>query len=93
MSEDQPADFVCAICEHPASNRFHWSPRDYERPPICKSCETVAGYNWTGAARHRTRPTGGTHRDKREALRIGALADALAQEATSMQWSAKHGRA
>lgn len=93
LPEERPEDFTCTICEHVASNRWNYSARDYERPPICKSCESVTGYSWTGAMRHRTKPTGGTARDKREALRIAALADALAHEATRQQWEAKHGHA
>ncbi|HEV7340826.1 MAG TPA: hypothetical protein VGN68_04270 [Sphingopyxis sp.] len=89
--EDPPADFTCAICEREASNRFHWSPRDYERPPVCKSCESLTGYSWTGAARRRTAPTGGTARDKRDAMRIGALADAIGQLAARQQWEVQHG--
>jgi len=91
--EEAPDDFTCAICEQVASNRFHWSPRDYERPPICRSCETVTGYAWHGAARHRAKPTGGTARDKSNALRIGALADELAQLAARKQMEAQYGRA
>jgi len=89
--EDTPADFVCAICEQRATNRYNWSARDYERPPICKSCETVTGYSWTGAARMRTKPTGGTARDKRDALRIAALADAIGHLAARQKWEAHHG--
>lgn len=93
LPEEAPADFTCAICERIASNRYHWSPRDYERPPICMSCESLTGYAWNGTARHRTKPMGGSHRDRREALRIGALADAISQEAAQLQWRTKHDRA
>lgn len=91
--EDPPADFTCIICEHVASNRFLWSARDYQRPPICKSCEMLSGYAWHGGAINRTKPRGGTARDKREAMRIGALADAIAQEANRQKWSPKNVRA
>jgi len=93
LPEEPPADFTCVICEREATNRWNYSPRDFERPPVCKSCETVTGYAWTGQSRHRTKPTGGTHRDKHEALRIDALADAIAEAATRRQWENKHGRA
>jgi hypothetical protein len=86
LPEEPAADFQCAICERVASNRFNYSPRDYERPPICKSCESVSGYSWNGGARQRTKPKGGTFRDRREALRIDALADAIAHEACRQNW-------
>lgn len=92
IPERQPEDFTCAICRRAASNRWNYSPRDYHRPPICKPCEQITGYSWTGSPKLRTKPTGGTWRDRRECLRIGALADAIAKEATRQQWSAHHGR-
>lgn len=91
IPEDAPEDFTCVICNKLASNRFNWSPRDFERPPICRVCETISGYSWTGAARHYAKPTGGTFRDRREAMRINALAEALATAATRQEWSRKHG--
>ena len=93
LPEEPPEDFVCAICERDTTNRYNYSPRHFERPPICTSCENISGYAWTGAARARTKPTGGTARDRRQAIRIDALADALAQEANRQHWSTKHGRA
>ena len=93
MPEEAPADFECAVCGHVASNRWNYSPRNYERPPVCRSCETVSGYSWTGQAKHRTMPSGGTYRDRREAMRIGALADAISDEAKRQQWSKHHAAA
>lgn len=90
VPENAPEDFSCVICGHVATNQWNYSPRDYERPPICKSCENIIGYSWTGAARTRTKPTGGTFRDRREAIRIAAIADAIADEATRGH---QHGRA
>ncbi len=91
LPEDVPEDFECIICQEIASNCFNWSPREYHRPPICASCESVTGYSLHGRARHRGKPKGGTFRDKREAIRIGAMADAIAQEATQKIWREKHG--
>lgn len=91
--DEPPADFKCAICKRAVSNRWNYSAKTFEHPPICKSCETVTGYSWTGAARHRTKLSGGTHRDKHQALRIDALADAIAQEANRQIWSPHHARA
>ena len=92
MPEEAPADFACAICGQHISNRWNYSPRDYERPPICHSCENISGYDWAGRPKLRTFPKGGTHRDRRQVMRIGALADAIAHEATHQQWSERHGR-
>jgi hypothetical protein len=93
LPEEPAPDFTCAICQHVVTNRWNYSPRDYERPPICKSCESVTGYSWNGGTTHRTKPSGGSFRDRREALRIGALADAIASEATRQAWRTKHARA
>lgn len=92
LPEKPPEDFSCAICGQVATNRWNHSPRDYERPPICKSCENITGYSWNGGVKYRTKPTGGTHRDRREAIRIGAIADAISQEANRQKWSAEYGR-
>jgi len=93
VPEVPPEDFSCAVCGRLATNQWIYSPRDYERPPICKSCESVKGYAWNGGPQHRTKPSGGTHRDRREAIRIDALADAIAAEANQQHWSARYGRA
>lgn len=93
LPEEPPRDFTCTICQRVASNRWNFSPKDYQRPPICISCERVSGYGWAGSFRHRTKPTGGNFRDRRECLRIGALADAIAEEANRQTWSTNHGRA
>ena len=87
LPEGRPADFKCAICGHVATNKWNDSPRDYERPPICMRCEHHAGYMWNGRTKLRTMPKGGTYHDKRQALRIGALADAISDEATQQTWS------
>ena len=91
LPEEAPDDFACAVCGSIASNRWNYSPREFERPPICKSCENIVGYAWHGGVKCRTKPSGGTHHDKRQALRIAALADAIAAEASEQQWSAAHG--
>lgn len=79
--EEKPEPFVCAICSREASNRWNWSPRDYERPPICKGCE---------ACYRVQRPRGGSFRDRREAMRLYAIAEALATEATQIEWRTKY---
>lgn len=85
-------DFVCAICQRNVDRR--WNPKDAneEFPPICRNCETLSHYGPYGQPRHRTRPTAGSFRDRRMALRIGALADALVELAANQKWSKPHGR-
>jgi hypothetical protein len=91
LPENAPDDFTCAVCKRAATNRWNYSPRDFERPPVCKSCEAIKGYNHTGA-RYRTKPSGGTFRDRRNAIRIDALADALSDEAAKQNWSIHYDR-
>ena len=90
--EAPPPDFECAICGRQCSNRWNYSPRNFERPPVCNACENISGFSWTGAPKQRVRPTGGTHHDRRNAIRIAALADAIGQEAAHQEWSNRHGR-
>ena len=79
--------FVCAACEQTIDRRW-WSARDRHRdlPPICTPCE----HRYTrsvGEPRH------GSFMDRRNAMRISALAECLLGTASSMDWSARYGRA
>lgn len=80
-------DFTCAICQQVVDCK--WNPRGASRqiPPLCCQCERVSGYDWAGRARYRSKPTGGSHMDRRNATRIIALADELAQAASRLKWS------
>lgn len=84
-------DFVCAICEGLVVRRWNHVGPNWQTPPICRTCETVKGWSWNGRSMLRTPPIGGSHMDKRNVLRIGALADALAETAQRMKWNVKHG--
>lgn len=89
------AGWHCAICARDMS-KDDWNPRygpGKEVPPICCICERVSGYDWAGRPRYRTKPTGGSFMDRRNATRILALAEALATTATQIEWSKKHGYA
>lgn len=90
IPEEPPQPFVCAVCNCAVNNDYCYSPREFERPPICLSCETCKGFSWNGRSMSRTKPSGGSHRDRRNAIRIAALADALAEEANRQKWSKTH---
>lgn len=83
-----PTDFTCAICQREATNCWNWSPKDYERAPVCKSCER--GHTGWPFRRGVQPPKHGSFRDRREAVRIFALADALHDEAARMDWNKTH---
>ena len=86
-------DFDCAICGQHID--CSWNPRgaSWSIPPICNVCERVSGYDWAGRPRYRTKPTGGSHMDRRNATRILALADEIQAEAQRQHWSNRHGKA
>ena len=86
-------DFTCACCKKHVDCRWNPKGKDRQIPPICIQCETVKGYSWTGGPQHRTKPTGGSHMDRRIATRILALAEELANTAQRIEWSKKHGNA
>lgn len=76
--------FVCAICERDVRDHPDRNPRDAHLPPICKGCE-----------RHypdvRRLPQGAMM-DRRMALRLSAIANALNGAANVMEWEARYGR-
>lgn len=87
LPEQAPEDFTCVICQCRASNRWRMSPKEYERPPICRVCERSNGRSWNGGLRQRTTPSGGSFRDRSNALRIAALADEIDHECRRQIWS------
>ena len=80
-------NFVCSVCERDVDRRW-WNLRDRKRnlPPICSYCEQYY------AARIGP-PKRGSAMDRRNAMRIAALAEAILGAAGIKQWSATHGRA
>ena len=86
MSDDP--DFVCVVCERLIDMRwnFGWRGRDKSIPPVCQSCE----YNYTVGV---GKPRGGSLMDRRQAVRVCALAEALRVAAQQITWSQKYGRA
>lgn len=83
-------DFTCACCNQLIICR--WNPRGWGRqiPPVCNDCERVSGFDWTGRPRLRGWPSGGSYMDRRNAVRILALADNLAALANRIEWSQRH---
>lgn len=79
--------FVCAICERMQDDPYASVRRGPDRaiPPICRYCEG-------DFTRGKGRPHGGSFRDRREVMRIFALAEALLRAATTKQWSKQYGR-
>ena len=79
-------DFECVTCERWVDRRW-WSARDGRRviPPMCAYCE--AGY-----AKGVGQPKFGSFMDRRNALRVAALSEALHGTASSIEWRTKYGR-
>lgn len=81
-------NFICAICEQTVDMRWnsYRQGRDTILPPICNGCE--------GQYTDRIgKPKHGALRDRREAIRICALAEALIGNAYSLKWSQRYGQA
>lgn len=76
-----PEPFVCVICEQHQENRWPGSVQTWPIEPICYYCETL----W-GLKNLQSVGTSGTHRDRRYANQIKALAEKLNAEA----WAQKH---
>jgi hypothetical protein len=78
------SNFVCVACERDVDRRW-WnsSNRNRSLPPICFGCE-----------RRYTEGTGkpkyGSFMDRRNAMRIAALAECLQATAAAKKWSAKY---
>lgn len=74
-------DFTCAACERRVSMQFvyklgaPWSPL----PPLCVSCER-------DYSRGVGKPSGGSYRDRRQAIQLLALSEALRCEAARQSW-------
>lgn len=72
-----PPPFTCAICQRFYENRFPGPRRDWPIPPVCRSCE---GY-WGGKVAH-----SGAFKDRRKAVQINALSEAIASAAHSQYY-------
>ena len=82
---NKPDEYRCAICGETKSLQWHRQPRDWPVPPICGYCESLWGVK-IGA-------TGGSFRDRRMAVAVYALSDALTSAASIKLWETKNGHA
>ncbi len=78
--------FVCAICEREVRDYAFRVGRDRHLAPVCKLCEHM----WTEGT---GRPKDGSMMDRRKAMQIIALSNALHNSAALREYEAKHGRA
>ena len=79
--------FRCAICRRDIRDWPGRNGRDAHLEPICRSCESV----WTSGT---GRPQHGSFKDRRRAMQLLALAEALHNRAALINWEDRvHGRA
>jgi|GEM_PF-2082213 len=80
--------FICIACKRKVEPVTWTTMRDRDVPPICYRCEvehtTVSVFP---SARFVGKPMGGTHMDRRQAMRLYAMADALETTARQMKWN------
>ena len=76
--------FRCTICEREIYD-IPRNGRDCQLSPICRGCES----RWT---ERMGKPKAGSFMDRRKAMQIAALAEALHSKAASLKWSAEYGR-
>lgn len=85
--------FTCAICQRATAPKIWTTARDRDVAPICYRCEveytTVSSFP---RDRRIGKPKGGSHMDRRHAMRLCAMAEALSITANQIKWSAKYGR-
>jgi len=75
--------FRCAICEREVRDYPNRIGRDRHLEPLCLYCEG----EWT---KGKGKIHVGTFMDRRKAMQIHALSEALISKAYMMQWEARH---
>lgn len=75
--------FRCAICDRDIRDYPGRNGRDRHLKPICLSCE----HRWTERV---GKPAGGSFMDRRKAMQIVALVEALHSSAASIKWSSSY---
>lgn len=78
--------FRCAVCERDIRDWPHRRGPDRELAPVCRYC----GREWCrGVGKIKE----GTFVDRRKAMQINVLADALGNKASIMKWETKYAKA
>lgn len=77
MSEEQQVAFDCAICGRHVDFRWPGAKQSWHIDPLCRYCETTWG--------PRQKPHG-SFKDRRMAVQISALANALESEARAAHY-------
>jgi hypothetical protein len=73
--------FFCSICNRDVFDFASRNGRDRHIPPVCRSCERHYGER---------SPSSGAFMDRRLAVQVSALANALAGIASCMEWERTH---
>jgi hypothetical protein len=76
--------FVCAICEREVRDYPNRRGPDRSLDPVCRYCEKY----WTERV---GKPAFGSFMDRRRAMQVSALSEALHTKARHKQWSSSHG--
>jgi len=77
-------DFVCVVCRRDIEMRWHRrNGRDRVVPPVCRHCESTYGSR---------PPQAGDFMDRRKAVQVSALAEALRTAAAHQKWGGPYGR-
>lgn len=85
MISSEP-DFCCVVCLRNVDTRWNYVGRDEEVAPVCRWCERDYSEGMG-------KPAAGSFRDRRNAVRIYVLAEALHTAAMRIQWSNRHAAA
>jgi len=74
--------FTCVICERDVVDYAIRNGRDKHLAPLCRSCEHHYGDR---------SPTAGAFMDRRLAVQVAALANALCNKAHCIEWGRRYG--
>jgi hypothetical protein len=75
--------FDCTVCERPVTDYNNRGGRDRSIAPICMYCEKTYGDR---------APNAGAFMDRRIAVRLSAMANALRSTASMIEWGHRYGR-
>ena len=75
--------FTCAVCQRPVECWGFNQGADKQVEPVCRYCEREYG--------RKTKLPDGSIMDRRKAVQIKALAEALHTEAAHIKWNVRYG--